>query len=163
MAVARNGVSHGLSANKFALFPWEDPAEWEDLLNGLVAEHQPSTPTEDFLVTEIARVQWKLNRVAHIEHKLLAGEDGASDWSELADKWSSDCSYNRKLQKLERYETSLRRAWYNALITLMKLRGPAQRVPKPTAVPETIEKNKAKPIEASEVEPLAHQNTPNIE
>lgn len=144
--VARNGVSHGLSANKFALLPWEDPAEFEQLLKGLEAEHQPSTPTEAFLVTEMARAQWKLNRVAHIEYELLAGKDGASDWAELASNWRHDCTYNHKLQKLERYETSLRRAWYRALNTLMKLRTPPCTSSKPAA-PETKENYKAKPIE----------------
>lgn len=156
--VARNGVSHGLSANKFALLPWEDPAEFDELLNGLIAEHQPSTPTEEFLVRDMARAQWKLSRVAHLEHELLAGEDGASDWAELADKWSSDCTYNQKLQKLERYETSLRRAWYLALNTLTKLRGPVQRVPKP-AEPEIREIDKAKPIGNAP----SQRETPHIE
>lgn len=140
--VARNGISHGLASTRFALLPWEDPVEWEELLSGLTSEHRPSTPTEEFLVMEMARAQWKLNRLAHIEHELIAGEKGASSWSELAQNWRRDCTYNQELAKLERYENSLRRAWYRALATLTKLRKPSPGLKKPS--PQT---HKAKPIE----------------
>lgn len=136
--VARNGVTHGLSSTRFTLLPFENPAEWEELLSGLIAEHQPSTPTEEFLVMEMARAQWKINRIAHIEHELLAGEKGASNWSELAKEWRSDCICNHELQKLERYENSLRRAWYKALDTLTKLRKPNQSKAKGIAQPASI-------------------------
>lgn len=153
-AVARNGVTHGLSSNKFFLLPWEDPSEWEALLSGLIAEHQPSTPTEEFLVIEMARAQWKLNRLAHIEHEILAGQDGATDWPELALQWRRDCANSQKTERLERYETSLRRAWYRALATLLKLR-------KSTAKPEASENDKAKPVaEAQRTEALARQEQP---
>lgn len=97
----------------------------------------------------MARAQSKLNRVAHIEHEIITGQNEASDWAVLAEGWRTDCMYNHKLQKLECYETSLRRAWYKALNTLMKLRGPAQRAQKPAAEAESGKTDKANPIEES--------------
>lgn len=53
-AVSRNNFRHGL-AGVFRLVSWEDPAEFDDLVSLLRAEHQPQTPTEQILVERMAQ------------------------------------------------------------------------------------------------------------
>src|SRR5215208_4485017 len=77
-AVAQNSTRHGLSGHTFVLLPHENPAAFDDLLSGLSYEHQPDTPTESFLVIELARAQWRLERVGAIEAEIL-GRDGTGD------------------------------------------------------------------------------------
>jgi hypothetical protein len=105
------------------LLPHEDPAEWEALLRSLEQEHLPDTPTAEFLVLEMARAQWKLNRVCAIEAELLTtGSEEQSDWTVIARQFREDCSSDQALLKLNRYEQSARRAWHKALDQLLKLR-----------------------------------------
>ena len=72
-AVSQNATSHGLSSSQFALLPHNNPEEFHRLLDTLLQEFQPVSTTEEFLVTELARAQWKIGRIAHIEAALLAG------------------------------------------------------------------------------------------
>jgi hypothetical protein len=73
-AAAQNATTHGLSG-AFRLLSGENPAEFEALVAALTAE----TPTEHFLVNEMARAQWKLDRVAAIEAEIFAAaEDPAA-------------------------------------------------------------------------------------
>ena len=61
-----NAVQHGvLSAH--TVLPWEDEAEYEALLNGLVKEYAPCGPTEDHFVEEIAGVIWRKRRLLFAE------------------------------------------------------------------------------------------------
>jgi hypothetical protein len=111
-AVARNATSHGLSSKNFILLPDENPADFESLLTGLTDELQPETATEEFLVLELARAQWKIGRAAAIEAGLpAAGEDSA--------RWDT-------VLKVNRYEQAARRAWYQAFSQLIKLRSAAE-------------------------------------
>jgi hypothetical protein len=122
---AQNATAHGLSSTRFALLPFEDAAEFQTLLNGLEGEHQPATPTESFLVLELARSEWKIRRVNAIEAEILSGE-GAGDWAAVAARFTADASAEQALLKLNRYEQSARRAWHQALNQLLKLRTAAQ-------------------------------------
>jgi len=61
-----NAVQHGvLSAH--TVLPWEDEAEYEALLNGLVKEYAPCGPTEDHFIEEIAGVIWRKRRLLFAE------------------------------------------------------------------------------------------------
>jgi hypothetical protein len=125
--VAQNRLSHGLSSKSFALLPVEDPGEWETLLNALADEHRPDSPTASFLVTELARAQWKLNRVLALEAELLATDASVqSNWAAIARQFREDCTVQEALLKLNRYEQSARRAWHKALEQLLKLRAVEQ-------------------------------------
>jgi hypothetical protein len=122
--VSRNRLSHGLSSSTFVLLPGEDPAEFTSLETALIGEHKPSGPTEKFLVGELARAQWKLDRIVAIEAAILAGsQDNLCDtWSDLARQFQNDCAGADALAKLNRYEQAARRAWHKALEQLQTLR-----------------------------------------
>lgn len=53
-----NAMRHGL-LSRYAVLPWEDRAEYQALLDALVAEHAPQGPTEEHLVEELAGIIWR--------------------------------------------------------------------------------------------------------
>lgn len=57
-----NALKHGV-LSRYTLLPWEDEAEYRDLLHALVAERRPEGPTEEHLVEEIAGVLWRKRRL----------------------------------------------------------------------------------------------------
>jgi hypothetical protein len=57
-----NALRHGV-LSRYTVLPWEDPAEYEALLAGLVAEHAPQGPTEEHLVEELAGILWRKRRL----------------------------------------------------------------------------------------------------
>jgi hypothetical protein len=104
--VSQNRTTHGLTG-AHVILPGEDPKAFDALLEAYRAEHQPQGPTADFLVQTLAQSQWKLDRIARLEAKVLAKEpDTVSD----------------ELLRLSRYESAARRAWSAALKQLNDLR-----------------------------------------
>src|SRR5690349_21655966 len=80
-AVRLNGLKYGLYAETLIL-PGEDPADFDALLDRLDAEHQPTTPTEETFVSQIAMASWRRARVQRMEaafyknkHKCLIEDD----------------------------------------------------------------------------------------
>src|SRR5260370_31567685 len=65
-AVRLNGLKHGLCAETIVV-PGEDPAEFEAMLEAYRAERQPATPTDEFLVRQLAMADWRLLRLHRIE------------------------------------------------------------------------------------------------
>src|SRR4051794_35944497 len=57
-----NALRHGV-LSRYTLLPWEEESEYEDLLSALVSEHQPSGPTEEHLVEELAGILWRKRRL----------------------------------------------------------------------------------------------------
>jgi hypothetical protein len=57
-----NAVCHGV-LSRYTVLPWEDEEEYQGLLEGLVAEHEPQGPTEEHLVEEVAGVIWRKRRL----------------------------------------------------------------------------------------------------
>jgi hypothetical protein len=57
-----NALHHGV-LSRYAVLPWEDRAEYQALLDALVAEHVPQGPTEEHLVEELAGVMWRKRRL----------------------------------------------------------------------------------------------------
>ena len=45
------------------MLPWEVAAEYGAVLEALAVEHQPSGPTEEHLVEEIAGIMWRKRRL----------------------------------------------------------------------------------------------------
>jgi hypothetical protein len=45
------------------VLPWEDPAEYRDLVASLVVEHAPYGPSEEHLVEELAGILWRKRRL----------------------------------------------------------------------------------------------------
>jgi hypothetical protein len=101
-AVSANRLAHGLSSDKFVVLPNEDAAEYEALTAALRAEYSPATPTESFLVTELARAQWKLARIQALEAEILRVDGQPSSWAHLAEQFRKDCASEQALTKLNR-------------------------------------------------------------
>ena len=57
-----NALRHGV-LSRYTVLPWEDAAEYRDLLASLVAEHAPRGPTEEHLVEELAGILWRKRRL----------------------------------------------------------------------------------------------------
>ena len=124
--VARNATSHGLAGAHLVL-PGEDPAAFDSLLESLRTEHIPASPTEDFLIQQMAQSQWKLLRVAAIEQQILfaaMGDDSIVDRpaSRLANIFLEGASAAQALDRLARYEAAARRVWFQSLRQIADLR-----------------------------------------
>ena len=65
-----NALRHGV-LSRYTLLPWEDEGEYQDLLSALVSEHQPSGPTEEHLVEELAGILWRKRRLRMAEGAAL--------------------------------------------------------------------------------------------
>ncbi|WP_108649315.1 hypothetical protein [Dongshaea marina] len=65
-----NAVKHGI-LSKQTVLPHEDQEEFTDLLTALIEEHQPSGPTEQHLVEELAGIMWRKCRVLQAEKASL--------------------------------------------------------------------------------------------
>src|ERR671928_2091154 len=57
-----NALRHGV-LSRYTVLPWESEAEYHELLNALVQEHQPHGPTEEHLVEELAGIFWRKRRL----------------------------------------------------------------------------------------------------
>ena len=57
-----NALRHGV-LSRYTVLPWEDAAEYRDLVASLVAEHAPQGPTEEHLVEELAGILWRKRRL----------------------------------------------------------------------------------------------------
>ena len=61
-----NAVRHGI-LSQYTILPWEDPDEYQQLLEALVVEHSPEGPTEEHLVEELTGVLWRKRRLCMAE------------------------------------------------------------------------------------------------
>jgi hypothetical protein len=57
-----NALKHGV-LSRYTVLPWEDVAEYRDLVAGLAAEHAPQGPTEEHLIEELAGIFWRKRRL----------------------------------------------------------------------------------------------------
>jgi hypothetical protein len=61
-----NALRHGV-LSRYTILPWEDPDEYRQLLDDLVAAHNPDGPVEEHLVEELAGVIWRKRRLRMAE------------------------------------------------------------------------------------------------
>jgi hypothetical protein len=59
-------IKHGVLSRHIVL-PWEDREAFEEILRGLLAEHQPHGPTAYHLVEDLAGVIWRKRRLLQAE------------------------------------------------------------------------------------------------
>jgi hypothetical protein len=57
-----NAIKHGV-LSRYTVLPWEDAAEYYDLVTAVAAEHAPQGPTEEHLVEELAGIFWRKRRL----------------------------------------------------------------------------------------------------
>ena len=99
-----NSLKHGLASGRL-IIPGEDREDFEALLNDLVAEHAPATPTEEMLVQQMAQSWWLMHRALRIQNQAFL-----ETWCDM-----------KKLALFLRYQTTYERAFYRALNSLKKL------------------------------------------
>jgi hypothetical protein len=131
-AVRLNGLKHGLTSSTLVL-EGEDPAEFHELLDSIEAEHQPTTPTEETIVRQIAMATWQLRRFYHIEAGFFtARQIEMKDYLKRFKKFDhgdrlaivvkADCGGANALAKISLYGARLERSIYRALHELERLR-----------------------------------------
>ena len=84
-AVARNSTRHGFTG-QFGILPWEDREAYHQLLADYRDEYRPSTPTEHFLVNELAQAQCRLERANAIQAEVMYPGDNPG-YAALADSF----------------------------------------------------------------------------
>jgi len=105
---APNNLRHGLASGRL-IISGENPADFDELVEGLRAEYNPATPTEDHLILRMAQHFWLSQRAIRLQNDaFLAG-------------YTPD-----KLALLLRYQTSNDRGYHQCLATLLKLKGIGQ-------------------------------------
>ena len=143
--------SHGLSSRN-AILPMEAPAEFQALLDGFRDVFQPANAFQESCLRELACLDWRLRPVARIEAGILVYRveraretekcrDTApkrhcsrrkivydQDTRLLGISFYRDCEDNAFV-KLNRYENSLRRAYYKALKELQSPKRPRNAEP----------------------------------
>ena len=82
LASSRNSLKHGLASGTL-IIAGEDPAEFDALLESLLADHQPASATEEMLVHEIARSLWLAQRTGLLV-TVCALEKGAPSVSKMS-------------------------------------------------------------------------------
>jgi len=143
-----NAVRHGLLARD-AVLPEEDRAAYLELLAALEEEYQPQSPSQTFLVQQLASAQWRLQRFLRIETGFFAArmervkskeydedtiQHEAADATTPEEKYEEDtrllgvlfiqhCNGD-SITKLARYGSMLNREYYRALKALDPPRRP---------------------------------------
>ena len=74
---SQNSLRHGLASGTL-LIHGEDPEEFALLLQGLIDEWSPATPTEKIQVENMARHQWLVERACLLQSKILTTVDVAA-------------------------------------------------------------------------------------
>lgn len=61
-----NATKHGI-LSRHTVLPWENPEEYRELHDALIAEYAPRGPTEGHLVEELAGIMWRKQRLRMAE------------------------------------------------------------------------------------------------
>ena len=109
-ASCQNNFRYGLTGSSFTVLDFEDQDEFDHLLCGLRAEHQPSTMTESILVEQMAQSYWLRKRALYLQDQCATDEDLTLEQQQ------------KQLALFIRYQTTHDRAFHRALNDLLKLR-----------------------------------------
>jgi hypothetical protein len=111
-ASSQNSWKHGLTFGSFRVLCTESQMQYQDLLQELLSEYNPATPTEGILVERMAQHHWLRNRALHFQnHYLESGDESSAS----------------KLSLFMRYESMHERAFHKCLADLLKLRAEKQK------------------------------------
>jgi hypothetical protein len=142
---SRNAIKHGLTAGTGnILLDCEDPLEFDESLDKLLAIHEPATPAETDIVEEMVAARWRIRRMWTIETNLLNVEvlaqqsktDSPVPGIPLAMAFRTLADDSRSLALASRYEARLQRLYDRAYKTLRELQ--LARKSEPPAQPHTI-------------------------
>jgi hypothetical protein len=127
-AVRLNGVKHGLTAETIVL-KGESQADFTDMLDSFEAEHDPTTPTEEALVVQLALANWRLRRLYHQEAgfytcqlQSLTGMQKDLNLDDAGRMGHAAAWSESTLTLFNRQEGRLERTFYRALHELQRLR-----------------------------------------
>jgi hypothetical protein len=166
-----NALRHGLTAKELTVMPFETPADYEALLEGLRQDFQPHSTIEEILIEQMAQSLWRRQRVVRVEKSEIEADlamaplhfdaaehrkrasarfggygKGTEGLDDLVPSFTGDdtdphletlkaTAEERKKLYVEsqlkpsvgplllRYESTLERQFYRALIMLTKIRG----------------------------------------
>jgi hypothetical protein len=112
-----NAYKHGCTSSRL-LLPDEDPAQLEEVLEGLREQYRPETTLDLKFVVEAARAIWVLERnnrrYDEFEQTLHAKQADSTKWTE--EQW-------KQLDLRTRYRTTPERSCTRALRNLAHIRG----------------------------------------
>src|SRR5687767_6220540 len=108
-----NSFRHGLTSSKVVL-PGEDPAEYDAFRADILEQYKPANSTEQIVAEELCAAGWRLNRARAVETEVLKKfmGDAADSAVGLATVFVEK---PKEFQRLQRYLTSIERAYYRAL------------------------------------------------
>jgi hypothetical protein len=98
LASSRNSLKHGLASSQLIIHG-ENRADFDILLAGLLAEHQPASLTEELLVHQLAQSWWLTQRALRFQNECFTAE-GVDD---------------KRLSVFLRYQITHERAFHKAL------------------------------------------------
>jgi hypothetical protein len=127
-ASSQNRRAHGLLSKRIVL-PGESQEEFDELVNALLDEHQPQTPTELALIENMAAARWRQQRVWTLETAGLGNElrrtrsiEGEDFETKAWVAFRSVTGDSPALELLSRYEARFERQFRTALTALLSLR-----------------------------------------
>jgi hypothetical protein len=114
-----NATRHGLTS-KHIVIPGEDPAEYDQHRESLLTEYKPAGEAERTLVEDIAASGWRLLRARRFETAVLKKilGDAADQAAAFAEAFLEK---PKELDRLQRYVTTIERAYFRAMNKLEKL------------------------------------------
>ena len=137
---SRNGLSHGLCANKHIL-SGEDPDDFLFLVQDLLDRFRPEGPGEEKLVLRIAADQWRLDRAFPMEAGIyrdrfqdVAAKDELRQQQYARKKGYAEGEGPNSFTKLARYESSIERSIDRCLRQLKAFQA-ARNTPGPSPQP----------------------------
>ena len=104
LASSCNSLKHGLASGTL-IIDGEDPAAFDELLQTLLAEHQPASTTEELLIQEMAQSWWLTQRALRLQNDCFTPQ-GVDE---------------KRLALFLRYQTTHERAFHKALNALIRL------------------------------------------
>src|ERR1700676_4940036 len=118
IASSKNAISHGLSAADPVL-AYENRGDYEKLVADYTDEYEPDTIHQNFLVSQLARARWRLNRIQRIENASIDLIIGApAELTETPDHKIAQRmldSGGDPLPRLERYRAAVERSYHRAV------------------------------------------------
>ena len=132
---SRNSFQHGLTSPKVVL-PGEDPAEYDAFRTDILQQYQPANATEQILVEELAAAGWRLNRARAVETEVLKQLMGDATDSAVG-LATVFVEKPKQFDRLQRYLTSIERAYYRVLNLLIKLQKERRREEQAAALERT--------------------------
>jgi hypothetical protein len=122
-AVSRfNALKHGLDAKSYCL-PGEDPAILAVLHDAYQEQFHPSGPVEVHLVRTLVLADWKQQRYAALEPRVVQrlADPNQDPGDAIADLFTKLNEKSNPLKQLFRLQQAEQRAWFRALKELQRL------------------------------------------